>query len=197
MTFFVPWTRVCNTDAHDDTVLLAKVAECDQVALEVLYRREAGAVYRYVLALCGNAAWAADATQEAFVALATRSQTFNPQRGSLGAWLAGIARHALQAIWREVRLEEAWPEDDEAMAGVDGSSPESILVDIQETAVLWSTLRELPAPFREAVILVDLQERSYAEAAQIAGVEINTLRTRLHRARVKLAVRLAVQPGRT
>jgi len=45
---------------------------------------------------------------------------------------------------------------------------------------------------REALVLVDLQERSYAEAAQVAGVELNTLRTRLHRGRARLADLLRV-----
>jgi RNA polymerase sigma-70 factor, ECF subfamily len=48
--------------------------------------------------------------------------------------------------------------------------------------------------FREAVVLVDIQERTYTEAAQIAGVEINTLRTRLHRARKRLAQALTPVP---
>jgi RNA polymerase sigma-70 factor (ECF subfamily) len=58
-------------------------------------------------------------------------------------------------------------------------------------------LRALPAPFREALLLVDLQERPYAEAARIAGIEVNTLRTRLHRARLKLAALLNAGTGET
>ena len=52
-----------------------------------------------------------------------------------------------------------------------------------------------PAPFREALVLVDLQERPYAEAAQVAGIEINTLRTRLHRGRQRLAALLNAAAG--
>lgn len=194
MMSFVPWNRPRRLAGVDDAALVGRVAGGDGAALDVLYRREAGAVYRYTLALCGNAAWAADATQEAFVVLATRPASFDATRGAIGAWLAGVARHALAAMWREGRLEEPLPDDDE---GVDdaAASPEHLLVRVQDSAVVWAALRGLPAPFREAVVLVDLQERSYAEAARIAGIQINTLRTRLHRARLKLAAQLGAGPG--
>ncbi|MBL8306587.1 MAG: RNA polymerase sigma factor [Rubrivivax sp.] len=195
MMSFAPWSRPRRAPEGDDVALLGRVAAGDAQALDQLYRREAGPVYRYVLALCGNEAWAADATQEAFVVLATRSAGFDAARGSLGAWLAGVARHALAARWREGRLESPWPEDDEAVLGADPVSPESALVQVQDLSELWAALRALPAPFREALVLVDLQERPYAEAARIAGIEINTLRTRLHRARAKLAARLGAADG--
>lgn len=72
----------------------------------------------------------------------------------------------------------------------DVASPEQPLVRAQSTRELWQALDALPFIYREPVVLVDLQERSYLEAARIAGVELNTLRTRLHRARLGLAHRL-------
>jgi RNA polymerase sigma-70 factor (ECF subfamily) len=189
---FVPWTRSRGT-APDTGTLLSRLAGGDSTALAELYRRESGPVYRYALALCGNPAWAADATQEAFVALATRPQSFDAARGALGAWLAGVARHALAAVWRATRLEEPWPEDDAEAAPADDAapSPEALLVQAQGSAEVWTALRRLPALFREALVLVDLQERPYAEAAAIAGIELNTLRTRVHRGRLKLAALLS------
>ena len=65
----------------------------------------------------------------------------------------------------------------------------------QSGAAVQEALRRLPAPFREALVLVDLQERSYAEAAAIAGIELNTLRTRLHRGRIKLAALMQSDAG--
>jgi RNA polymerase sigma-70 factor (ECF subfamily) len=193
MMTFVPWRRPA--PGAEPARSLAALAAGNRQALAPLYQAEAGPVYRYALALCGNAAWAADATQEAFLALATRPQTFDPARGPLGAWLAGVARHALAAQWRELRREAPLPEDDdEAAADAEPASPESLLVQAQDTAAVWAALRQLPAVFREAVVLVDLQERPYAEAAAIAGVELNTLRTRLHRGRLKLAALLRAAP---
>ncbi len=196
---FVPWNRPHRLAAVDSAELVARLATGDAAALDELYRREAGPVYRYALALGGNAAWAADATQEAFVALATRPRGFDPARGALGAYLAGVARHALTAIWRtqrqEAPLDEGEDGDDNDGAQAAALSPEQRLVQVQDSAQVWIALRRLPPPFREAVVLVDLQERPYAEAALIAGVEINTLRTRLHRARGKLAVLLGAADG--
>jgi RNA polymerase sigma-70 factor (ECF subfamily) len=194
MMSFVPWNRPRRLAGADDATLVGRVAAGDTAALDALYRRESGAVYRYALALCGNAAWAADATQEAFVVLATKPGGFDATRGAIGGWLAGVARHALAAIWREGRLEEPFADDDEDI-GEAGVSPEQLLVQAQDSAVVWAALRVLPAPFREAVVLVDLQERPYAEAARIAGIQINTLRTRLHRARLKLAAQLGAAAG--
>ena len=170
-------------------------------ALDLLYRDEAPRVYRYALALCGNAAWAADATQEAFVALALRPQGFDAGKGAVGAYLAGTARHALAAHWKESRQVQPWPgaEDSDADDGADSprheATPEALLVRAQEGSAVWAALRQLPPAFREALVLVDLQERPYAEAAAIAGVELNTLRTRLHRGRHKLAALLTPAPG--
>jgi RNA polymerase sigma-70 factor, ECF subfamily len=196
MMSFVPWNRTPRGAGADDGALVARVAAGDAQALDLLYRREAGPVYRYALALSGNAAWAADATQEAFVALATRPQGFDAKRGAIGAWLAGVARHALAATWREGRLEDPLPEEGaEAVLDAQAASPETLLVRQQDSAAFWAALRTLAAPYREALVLVDLQERPYAEAAAIAGIELNTLRTRLHRARGKLAALLGAAVG--
>lgn len=201
---FVPWTR--SRRAHTAQGAATAQAQCaaglqalrggDLRAIDTLYASEAPRVYRYALALCGNPGWAADATQEAFVALALRPAAFDPARGALGAYLAGVARHALAAHWRLAQREEPLPEDEGAdTVEGDAPSPETLLVRAQDGRAVWAALRRLPASFREAVVLVDLQERPYAEAAAIAGIELNTLRTRVHRGRRQLADLLDADPG--
>ncbi len=204
---FLPWTRAQPALPHSAALTartaLAALAAGEASAIGPLYRAEAPRVYRYALALCSNPAWAADATQEAFVALALRPQGFDASKGTLGAYLAGVARHALAAQWRTLRSEEPLRDDAAEFEGqlqgqlqgqldvqAAAPSPEALLVQAQDTAAIWAALRQLPAIFREALVLVDLQERPYAEAAAIAGIELNTLRTRLHRARCKLAALL-------
>lgn len=179
--------------AADRAWVLAQLAawSCgDRAALEPLYRREAGAVYRYLLMMAGDSASAADATQEAFLALARRPQDYDAERGSLGAYLAGIGRHALLALWRAQQRHE--PLDEAALMDLPETapSPDALLVRRQDEAALLRAVAALPPLFREALVLVDLQERPYTEAARIAGCELNTLRTRLHRARQKLAALL-------
>lgn len=200
MMRFVPPSTSPFAAVPPDAALAARIAAGERLALEQAYRAEAGAVYRYALALCGNTGWAADATQDAFVALATGAAGFDAARGSLGAWLAGIARHALLAQWRRatgtqpLAAEVADADDGEAIHP-QAESPEALMVRAQSGERVWAAVRTLPFGFREALVLVDLQERPYAEAARIAGIEINTLRTRLHRARTRLAALLDQDPG--
>lgn len=187
MMFFAPF-RPDRIDACDPQAWHARVCAGDRAAIDAVYRLAAGPVYRYALALTGDAAHAADATQEAFVAYWTRPAGFDPVRGTLGAYLAGIARHALLAQRREMAAGDA---DEVEEPGVE--SPETMLVRTQDLDALWRAIRALPWSQREALVLVDLQGRSYAEAAAIAGVAIDALRTRLFRARRRLALALGAQ----
>lgn len=175
--------------AQDDATLVARVRTGDREALAAIYARESGAVYRFALAISGNSGWADDAMQEAFVALVTRADGFDATKGTLGAWLAGVARHALLAQWRAAKHHEPLTEAD-TEDGPEAASTDAVLVRRQDTEALWAAIRALPWPFREALVLVDLQERPYEQAAAIAGIEINTLRSRLHRARARLAALL-------
>lgn len=186
----------------DEAALLARALVGDDAALTLLYRRESGPVYRYALALCGDEAAALDAMQEAFAQLLHKPEGFEPGKGTLGAYLAGIARHQLLARWREARrlVQQAggFEVDDLPEGGdpPDGASQPSapatdaLLVRAQDSAALWGAIRRLPWSQREALVLVDLQERSYDDAARVAGVSTDVLRTRLHRARHRLALLL-------
>jgi RNA polymerase sigma-70 factor (ECF subfamily) len=170
--------------ATDEAALLGRIAAGDAKALALLYRRESGSVYRFALALSGDEAAALDAMQEAFTQLLRGPTGFDPARGSLGAYLAGMARHHLLATWRERDRYAADPAEPPEPA-VPGA--EALLVRAEARAGLWDAVRRLPWSQREALVLVDLQERPYAEAAAIAGVSLDVLRTRLHRARQRLA----------
>lgn len=174
----------------DEAALIARLTQGDEQALTLLYRRESGAVYRYALALAGDEAAALDAMQEAFSQWLRAPQGFDPARGRLGAYLAGIARHHLLGQWRQQC--EPLPDTEELEAQHPlAHSPDALLVQQQDDAAVWQAVRALTWSQREALVLVDLQERSYAEAAAVAGVTEDVLRTRLHRARARLAQLLA------
>jgi RNA polymerase sigma-70 factor (ECF subfamily) len=179
----------------EETDLMGRLVAGDRQALDLIYRAEAAEVYRFALAMSANPAWAADAVQDAFVHLAERPHGYDRNQGPLRAYLCGIARHKLLARWREasgiVAAHDDEPGEDEGDGTPHAHSPEAEFARSQDTQALWRAIARLPWVFREAVVLVDIQERTYTEAAQIAGVEINTLRTRLHRARKRLAQALA------
>ncbi|MFT7776679.1 RNA polymerase sigma factor [Roseateles sp.] len=177
----------------EEAALLARLADGDADALALVYRRESGTVYRYALALAGDEATALDAVQEAFAQLLRGPQSYQASRGSLGAYLAGMARHQLLNQWRDARrhvpLDDSLDAEDPAEAT---PASDARLNLAQQHDGLWAAIRALSWPQREAIVLVDLQERSYADAAAIAGVGVDVLRTRLHRARQRLADLLAV-----
>lgn len=179
----------------DAGALLRRVGDGDRRALELLYRRESGPLYRYALALGGDEAAALDAVQDAFGCLIDAPQAYDARRGSVGAYLAGIARHRLLAQWRHAGREIATDDVDGDGDGACGADPQQLMVRAQDLRAVHAAIRRLAWAQREALVLVDLQERAPAEAAAIAGVDEATLRQRLHRARRRLARLLGSETG--
>lgn len=166
---------------HD---LLRGVQAGDEEAFSMLYRRWQGPVYRYALRMSGSPALAEDVTQEVFMALLRRSDGYDPSRGELSSYLHGIARNmARRRLERERGLQ---PLTDEP--GHDDPSAE--LAQRESADLVWEALLTLPLHYREAVVLCDLQGLSYEEAATALGCAVGTVRSRLHRGREQLGVRL-------
>ncbi|HEY1327242.1 MAG TPA: RNA polymerase sigma factor [Casimicrobiaceae bacterium] len=173
------------SDSHavSDAALTARLACGDGRALEPLYRRHRGTVYRFALLWSGQSALAADVTQDVFVHLLTRAGDFDAERGALLPWLLGIARNLVRRR-AGVKDEDERAIDDAAMPA---PSPDAALIERQDLEALRRAVAALPPHFRDVLVLVDLAERSYAEAAAICGCELNTVRSRLSRARALLA----------
>jgi RNA polymerase sigma-70 factor (ECF subfamily) len=167
----------------DDAQIARRIGAGDRAALADLYARESGRVYRYALAMCGNEALAADVTQDTFIAFAQKPTGFDAARGALQGYLMGVARHHVLAGIRQTH--DAL--DTHTDEPVDTQDPDSLLLAKLDHTALMAAIAQLPVVFREALVLVELQEMSYADAAALAGIELNTLRTRLHRAKKKLA----------
>jgi RNA polymerase sigma-70 factor (ECF subfamily) len=109
-------------------------------------------------------------------------------------WLLGIARnHARRRLARE-RAMEALPDmaGHAAAAFVVTDDPVDGLARGQVVAAVRRALRTLPVYYREVVVLCDLQELSYADAADAVGCAIGTVRSRLHRGRAMLSARLKI-----
>src|SRR4051812_20838298 len=171
----------------DDQELIAAVAAGDRDAFAALYRRRRPDVYRFALHMTGVPAAADDVAQEVFLAIIREAGRYTPGRSTVVAWLLGIARnHAMRRITE--RRHEPLPQD--------GFEPQVIADPADEVArgqaieTLRAALADLPVVYREAVVLCDLQELSYQEAADAAGCAIGTIRSRLHRGRGLLADRL-------
>jgi RNA polymerase sigma-70 factor (ECF subfamily) len=170
-----------------DAALVLRLAAGDRPALEPLYRRHKGIVYRFALLWTGSPAAAADVTQDVFLHLLTRAGDFDAARGALPTWLLGIARNFAR---RRTSATEVSSVDDDVPDGA--PTPDERLADRQGLDLLRRAIAALPPHYRDVLVLVELAERSYAEAALICGCELNTVRSRLARARAILTQRLAL-----
>ena len=178
-----------------DSELLQLMMAGQEEALAALYRRRQRGVYLFALQMCGSRALAEDITQEVFLVLIREGNTFDPMRGSLNAFLLGVARnHVLRRLQRErfyAPMSDAL--DNEAVPNNPVSITAGPLEDLSRTETIDSVRKAvlaLPERYREVVVLCDLQELSYAETAEVLGCAVGTVRSRLHRARALLIEKL-------
>jgi RNA polymerase sigma-70 factor (ECF subfamily) len=166
-----------------DEELYARMKQGDRNALEVLYERREPGLFRYALHMTGNRVMAEEATHEAFLSLMQPGSRFDPARGSVEAYLYGTVRNLIRGM-RRTRMGELGRE-----ASVE---PDLLgkLIGEEMTAALRVALAGLPTAYRDAVVLCDLEERSYEEAARLMECPVGTVRSRLHRARAMLAAKL-------
>ena len=184
-----------------DEQLLAQALAGDEGAFTVLYRRRQGPIFRFALHMSGSSQVAEEVTQDVFVFLLQRGSDFDPSRGALGAYLFGVARNyvrrALERSYSEALLNSPADEEEESLVTED--DPADGIARRQTSAALWKAVLSLPEHYREVVVLCDLQELSYAQAAEALGCAIGTIRSRLHRAHDMLGKKLkhsAAAPGR-
>jgi len=169
-----------------DAALLEQALTGAEDAFTALYRRRQGGVYRFALQMTGSTAVAEDVTQETFLALLLHGTRYDGARGTVSAFLYGIARNMV--LRRLDRRPGAELEIDEECAG-----PEDLLEDLtrrESIEQVRQAVLSLPPVFREVVVLCDLQDSSYEEAAMSLDCPVGTVRSRLSRGRAMLARKL-------
>ncbi len=180
-----------NETPNDDELMRA-LAAGDESAFLALYRRWQGPVFRFGLQMSGSRAVAEDVTQETFLALIRDSSRYRAARGSVGAYVYGIARHITRR-WLARERPVSAGEDAKGVAeapAVAAGDPYQNSVRNQRSERLWEAVLALPVHYREVIVLCELHEVDYAEAATLLGCSIGTVRSRLHRARAILTERL-------
>ena len=175
-------------------VLLKRAVRGDEQAFLALYRKHQPPLYRYALRMTGSPWAAEEIVQEVFLLLIREPQKYQAARGELGAFLFGVARNRvmkhLERTPRELSLDvmnadgSAWTEPQDPLTPMMIAEKRERIEQVRE-AVL-----ELSAEFREAVVLCELEEMSYEEAAQACGCPVGTIRSRLHRGRALLLAKL-------
>jgi RNA polymerase sigma-70 factor (ECF subfamily) len=179
-----------------DSELLERMISGDEEAFISLYRRRQSGVYRFALQMSGSEAIAEDVTQEVFMTLISEAEKYDLAKGSLQAFLYGIARNfVLRKIEKESRFVAMTDEADEnpfqaSEQFISVSDPLGDLTRSETIESVRQAVLALPARYREVVVLCDLHEMSYAEAATAMDCAVGTVRSRLHRARSLLAEKL-------
>ena len=185
-------------ESASDETLLARIAGGDVEAVGPLFRRRQQNVFRFALHLTGSPAIADDITQDVFVAVIRDAPRFEPGRAAVVAWLCGIARNFVRRRLGVAR--EVASIDDEAFDGpMPAVSPDPLtdLTSGEELEALRRAVLSLPLKYREVIVLCDLQELSYKDAAAALACALGTVRSRLHRARALLTSKMqAEQKGR-
>ena len=155
-------------------------------------RRQA-AIFRFALHMSGSEALAEDITQEVFLAIIRDGCGFDPARGTLSGYLYGIARKLMLRHLERGRLDVTLESDLEETALPEMAVNDDPLVEMthrEGIEALRRAVLALPRRYREVVVLCDLEEVDYAEAAAVLGCPIGTVRSRLHRARALLLEKL-------
>ena len=168
-----------------DVDLLARAMAGDEESFAMLYRRKQGALFRFALQMSGRRSVAEEVTQEVFLVVIREGGRFDPRRGLLTGYLYGIARNCVLRCFERDRIYVPIDEDGDA-DGARWAAKEDTLGDLTRGETIDSVRQAvlaLPTNFREVVVLCDLHEMSYVDAAAALDCAVGTVRSRLHRAR--------------
>lgn len=174
-----------------DEVLIASIAAHDKNAMHALFVRYHVRVFRFLTRLLGDATAAEDLVSETFIEIWRHAAQFE-SRAKASTWILGIARHKAASARRQrcfARLEDGAielikdPDDD----------PEMTAQKSKRNALLRDCLQRLSPAHREVLDLIYYHEQSIDAAARIVGVPANTVKTRAHYARKRVAQLMAAR----
>ena len=176
----------------DDAALLERARRGDEDAFSELFSRHQRAIFRYAVYMCGADA-ADDVVQDTFMNVLLKSGRYDASKGAVSSYLLGTARHLML---RRLSRSSSFPMDEfNEDLNVEGSiERETPLDDFarQETIeVVRAAVQSLPPAHREVIVLCELAEMDYAEAADVMQCPVGTVRSRLNRARALLSRKLS------
>ncbi len=172
---------------HSDLELLQAVQAGDRAAFTCLVERHYRSLFRYARSFARSDADAEDALQKTLVSVWRSAASF-AARSSVRAWMLTIARNA---VFRAGRSRED-ATDTESLAdlgrraGWGAESPEELLDEQERRALLERGLASLPDSDREVLVLRDIEGLSGDETADVLGLSLRAMKSRLHRARLRL-----------
>lgn len=171
----------------DDRQLIRAARDGDVPSFETLVRRHHRTLYRFALGIThGDEQEAADILQEALVKAFLNIDRFE-ERSSFSSWLWRIIRNEFLDRVRRERIDTVpIGEEGESAEPVRRDTPESDFMEEERRRALLRLVAALPEKYSEIVILVELMELSYEDAADYLGIPVGSVRSRLSRAREHL-----------
>jgi len=161
----------------DERELWKKISAADTPVFDAWYREAAPRLRSFLCHLLGNLQAAEDVMQDTYTHIWRRPQGFDSDRGTLRAWLYGIARKQAAEWWRRQKPTDPLGSPEFENAAPDRAESSSVMADL---------LRQLPAEQRSLLWLREVEGQSYAELAVILDIPIGTVRSRLFAAREAL-----------
>jgi RNA polymerase sigma factor (sigma-70 family) len=165
-----------------DALVLARVADGDASALTELYERYARPLFAFLYRLAGDRGTAEEILQDTLLAVWRSAGTYR-SRSTVSTWLFGVARR--QAHNRLRGLPPPFPAEPP-----DGAEVVDVLPGPEELAVggdrVQAALARLPLAQREVVVLAFLNDLGHREIAEVLGIPVGTVKSRLHHARTTL-----------
>ncbi|MCC6538790.1 MAG: RNA polymerase sigma factor [Bryobacterales bacterium] len=153
-----------------------------------IFEAHQDAVYRFAWRMTGAAGTAEDVAQETFLVLWRAPERYDPARGTVRAFLLGVARNLVLKRWH---AEGRWTSLDDSEDAVAPVPP----ADWQTAEKVGFAVQTLAPLQREAVVLVEYEGLTLEEAARAVGADVGTVKSRLHRARENLRRMLAPLRG--
>lgn len=173
----------------DDVGWLERARRGDEVAFSKLFDRYQRSIYRYAAYMCGPET-ADDVVQDTFLAVLRQRDRHDAPEKSVAGYLFGIARHVVMKRLGARGADMAVDLDDATAASLsdpDDPTPLDVLARAETIETVREAIRALPAERREAIVLCELQEMNYTDAAELVRCPVGTIRSRLHRAKAQLA----------
>jgi RNA polymerase sigma-70 factor (ECF subfamily) len=173
----------------DDESLVERYRDGDQAAFAALVRKYQKPVYNAAYRVVGREEDASDVTQAVFLRVAEKLDQYDA-RFKFFSWIYRIAVNESLNLLRENGREAAL-EDEEEIPGLESAQPEAIVNDAQVSDRIQKALMRLKVSDRMVLTLRHFGECSYQEMAEIMGLDVKTVKSRLYEARLRLRTELA------
>ena len=182
-------------ESDSDAALLRHALSGDEYAFVTLYDRLKRGIFRYAYYMTNSRASAEEVTQEVFMVLLREGARYREEQGEVGAFVFGIARNLVKRLGRRERVYQELPRDEdvERLSKRLVSEAEELptrMIRGEVVEKVQTAIASLPDRYREVVVLCDLCELPYAEAAARVGCALGTVRSRLNRGHSLLAKKL-------